>query len=99
MRLIVVGAGRHGAVVIEAARAMGGFTLIGAVDPAPSGPDVLGVPVLGGDEMLPHLLGREGEAAAFALGSNRVRQRLGAQLLQWGYMLLSIIHPSASVSP
>jgi UDP-perosamine 4-acetyltransferase len=99
MNLVIVGAGGHAKVVIEVFRALGGFRLVGLVDPAPPGGTVLGLPVLGGDEMLPALR-REGVEAAFvALGHNRVRQRIGAELAGLGYALPVAVHPSALVSP
>ena len=68
--LVLVGAGGHAKVVIEVARAAGRFNLVGLIDPRPAAPEVLGVPVLGGDEILPRLRA-EGVAWAFvALGGN-----------------------------
>ena len=97
-RVVVVGAGGHAAVVIEALQAAG-HTVIGVVDPCPAEPHVLGVPVLGGDECLPGLLADGIGAAVVALGSNRLRQFIGAALLAQGYALPAVVHPGASVSP
>jgi UDP-perosamine 4-acetyltransferase len=52
-RIVVVGAGGHAKVVIDAIWAMGEFEIVGVVDPKPANPEVLGVSVLGGDEELP----------------------------------------------
>ena len=97
-RVVVVGAGGHAAVVIEALQAAG-HTVVGVVDPRPAEPHVLGVPVLGGDECLPGLLADGIGAAVVALGSNRLRQSIGASLLAQGYALPAVVHPGASVSP
>jgi UDP-perosamine 4-acetyltransferase len=98
-RIVLVGAGSHARVVLEAIRAAARFEIVGLVDPHPPAPLVLGVPVLGGDEVLAGLR-REGvTAAAVVLGSNKLRQRIGAQLREFGFELPAIVHPSALLSP
>jgi UDP-perosamine 4-acetyltransferase len=99
VRIVVVGAGDHAAVVIEALRAMGDFTIVGVVDPHPSHSDVVGIPVLGGDDCLPALLEAGVEAAVIALGDNRLRQKIGLAVLKQGFVLPSVVHPEASISP
>lgn len=97
--IIVVGAGGHAAVVIEALRAEGAFSPVAVVDPAPDAVAVLGVPVVGDDAMLPRLQGEGVTAAVIAIGANALRQRLGERLIQLGFLLPTIVHPSALVSP
>jgi UDP-perosamine 4-acetyltransferase len=98
-RLVVIGAGGHAKVVLEAIRAAGTGEIIGLIDPAPATPSLLGVTVLGGDVLLP-MLRREGVAAAVvALGSNAIRERLGQQLRELGFVLPCVIHPAALLSP
>ncbi len=99
MRMIIVGAGGHAAVVIEAVRAMACFTLVGIVDPRPEAPYVLGLPVVGDDECLPNLRAQGVNFAVVSLGSNILRQRLGVLLHSQGFNLPTIVHPSALVSP
>jgi UDP-perosamine 4-acetyltransferase len=97
--LVLVGAGGHAKVVIEAVRAAGAFSLAGLIDPHPPAPEVLGAPVLGGDEVLPRLRA-QGVAWAFvALGGNALRQRIGARLRAAGFRLATVVHPSAVVMP
>jgi UDP-perosamine 4-acetyltransferase len=97
--LVVVGAGGHAKVVIEVARAQSRFEVVGVVDPRPPADRVLGVPVLGGDEVLLRLRA-EGVAWAFvALGGNAARERIGAGLRAAGFRLATLIHPSAEVMP
>lgn len=97
--LVLVGAGGHAKVVIEAARAEGRFEVVGLVDPRPPAERVMGLPVLGGDEALPRLRA-EGVAWAFvALGGNAARERIGARLRAAGFRLATIVHPSAVVMP
>ncbi len=97
--LVIVGAGGHAKVVVEVARAAGRFDVVGLIDPRPAAPRVLGVPVLGGDEILPRLRA-EGVAWAFvALGGNAARQRIGGELRAAGFRLATLVHPSAVVMP
>lgn len=98
-RLVLVGAGGHAKVVLEVFRAMGGFEVLGFVDPDPPTPIVLGLPVLGGDSVLETLRAQGVDAAFAALGDNRLRQRVGAHLASIGFTLPPAIHPSALVSP
>lgn len=97
-RIVIVGAGGHAKVVIEALREAG-FTPAGIVDPHPAAAALLGVPVLGGDERLPFLRAAGIEDAVVALGDNRLRERMGARLGDLGFHLPAVIHPAALLSP
>lgn len=98
--IIVIGAGGHAKVVIEAIRAARGFEIIGVVDPKPpTANDLLGVPWLGGDEVLGRLRTESTRRAFVALGNNRLRQQIGEHLSILGFELPPIIHPTAQVSP
>lgn len=96
--IVVVGAGGHAKVVIEAIRASAVFQVAGVVDPRPVG-DVLGAPWLGSDETLPSLQAQGIGHAVVAIGDNRLRESIGKRLLDLGYSAPAIIHPSAIVSP
>jgi UDP-perosamine 4-acetyltransferase len=98
-RLIVVGAGSHAKVIIEAIRAASAGEVVGLVDPSPAEDRLLGVPVLGGDEILPRLRAEGLDMAVVAVGDNAVRERIGTELRQMGFILPSILHPSACISP
>lgn len=97
--IVVVGAGGHAKVVIEALWAMGAFEVVGLTDPSTSCLELLGVPVLGGDELLPGLLAQGVASAVVAIGSNRLRQQIGQRLLRLGFVLPVVVHPSALISP
>jgi UDP-perosamine 4-acetyltransferase len=97
--IAIVGAGGHAAVIIEAIRSGGAFDPVAVVDPSPEAGEVLGVPVVGGDSELPALLARGVDQAVVAIGLNRLRQKLGDDLLAQGFALPPIVHPSALVSP
>jgi UDP-perosamine 4-acetyltransferase len=98
--IVVLGAGGHARVVIEALRAGGHFTPVGVLDPTASG-DVDGVPVLGGDEILPQLLSEGVDSAAVGVGSvgePAVRRRLHEAAASLGLEMPPIVHPRATVA-
>lgn len=97
--VVVVGAGDHAKVVLEALWAIGTFEVVGLTDPNPLCLDVLGIPVLGGDQLLPGLFTQGVKAAVVAIGSNRLRQQIGENLLRMGFALPVVVHPSAFISP
>jgi sugar O-acyltransferase (sialic acid O-acetyltransferase NeuD family) len=93
-RLLIVGAGGHGRVVADAARAMALWDEIAFVDDTrPVGTRVAAWPVLGGlpDVLAGHLVGE----CVVAIGANRVRLKLEAA----GLSLATVIHPSAVLAP
>jgi UDP-perosamine 4-acetyltransferase len=69
------------------------------IDPAPSQPVLLGVPVLGGDEILPKLRADGIISACIALGNNKLRHEIGLRVAEQGFALPAAIHPTAIVSP
>lgn len=102
MRCVVVGAGGHAAVVIDAMLAAG-IIPEGILDrtDARRGERVLGVPILGDDSLIMELRDRGFEAFVVGVGSFGVapaRQRLFDSLLATGLAPLAVRHPSAIVS-
>jgi len=94
--IVLIGAGGHAKVCIEILRAMGetvGFC-IGNGDAS-----CLGVPVLQGDAHLAELAARGYSRAFVAIGANAVRTRLAHLASSHGFVLVSAIHPHATVSP
>jgi UDP-perosamine 4-acetyltransferase len=83
---------------------MGSFEVIGLLDPREEiwGHSVLGVSVLGDDDMLPELR-RQGIRLAFiGLGGaddTGPRRRLYRQARAFGFDIVSAVHPQATVSP
>lgn len=104
VRVVGLGAGGHARVVLEALLARGGSHVVGLLDPRPelAGTRVLGVPVLGGDELLARLHS-EGIHHAFvgigSVGDAGARRRVFESLERAGFDLVAAIHPSAVVSP
>ena len=99
MRLIIIGAGGHGRVVLELVRATGLYDVVGFVDPRPQTGPIMGVPVLGSDEILPQLRTEGLQHAFVALGNNRARERVGLLLGSLGFERPPLVHPSAFISP
>ncbi|THC45657.1 acetyltransferase [Massilia sp. Mn16-1_5] len=96
--VIVVGASGHAKVCIELLQAIG-ETVLCCVGAGDDGATCLGIPVLDGDHHLARLRD-EGQSRAFvALGSNRLRARLGGYLRELGFELVNAISPHAVVSP
>lgn len=80
------------------------WEVVGLLDPDPGlrGTEVLGVPVLGDDDLLPELMSNGVSHAFVGLGSagdGTPRRRLYELALSHGLRLVDAIHPSAVVSP
>lgn len=97
-RLILVGAGGHAKVVLEAILAGGGEPSLAVLDDAEApGKTLLGHSVRGSRSWL--LENWAGAPVVPAIGSNAVRARLIEWLLQNGRSLRAVRHPSATISP
>ena len=101
--VIGLGAGGHARVAIEALRLDGSYELVGLLDRDPNlvGKEVLGVPVLGTDELLPTLT-KEIHCFFIGLGSignTKPRQRLFEYATSLGMSSINIIHPQSIISP
>ena len=94
--VVVIGAGGHAKVCIELLRA-GGRKVAGVV--GPDAAPVLGAPVLGGDDDLPHLHGEGLREAFVAVGDNARRVALGRAAQAAGFTLVNAVSPQAVVSP
>ncbi len=101
--VIGLGAGGHAKVVIEILQLIGSCDIVGLLDPKKElwSTKILGVPVLGNDDMLAGLRGQGVEHAFIGVGSTgdtQPRVRLFEKALQHGFALVSAIHPRAVVS-
>lgn len=102
MRVLGLGAGGHAKVVIEILRATG-WEVVGLLDPRQElwGAAVLGVPVLGGDDLLAAQRAAGVTHAFVGLGSAadpRPRRRLYELGLTEGFTIAAAVHPAAIVS-
>ena len=101
---VVLGAGGHAFVLLEALSASGRRLPKAFLDSDENlqGKRLMGVPVLGGDDLL-HQLAEQG-VEAFIVGagssaSTHLRQRLFEHASSCGLVPMSITHPTALVSP
>ena len=100
---VILGGGGHASVLIDS-MFVGGYTAPCAVldsNPALWGKDLFGVPILGGDDLLPGLVGQGTSHFVVGLGStgdNRPRQRLFELGLAHDLMPFTVVHPAAIYS-
>lgn len=101
MRIVIVGAGGHARVVLESLLATGEHEVAGLTDTDESlwMQRYHGYAVLGDDSVLASLYTQGVTGAIVAMGNNRLRLRLAAQLEQMGFALVNALHPRAWVSP
>lgn len=98
-RCIILGAGGHARVLIEAIRASGAAQLYGILDPEQGrwGQTMLDVPILGGDELLERMAAEGVRYFVVGLGStgnSAARQRLFKMGQDQGLQPLTVIHPT-----
>ncbi|PZW44997.1 UDP-perosamine 4-acetyltransferase [Humitalea rosea] len=99
VRLVLVGAGGHARVVLELLRAAGWFEVVGVIDARPDAAPIGGLPILGGEEVLPRLRAEGIAQALIAIGDNVARDRLGTRLAALGFSFPVAVHPAALVAP
>src|SRR5437588_8173180 len=97
--LLIVGAGGHGAVVLDIVRAAGFHRPVGFIDadPALVGKMIDDVPVLGPFNLIQKLKPTI-RYAIVAIGDNRARRSYAGKLAAAGFELVNAIHPRAHVS-
>jgi UDP-perosamine 4-acetyltransferase len=102
VRVVGLGAGGHAKVVVAILQAAGEHDVLGLLDPRPElhGTDVLGIRVLGGDELLAGLR-TDGARGAFlgagAVRDTALRRGLFSLMLEEGLQPISAVHPRAIV--
>jgi sugar O-acyltransferase (sialic acid O-acetyltransferase NeuD family) len=103
-RLLIIGAGGHGASVAEAAELSGTFEVVGFLDDAlPVGQAVLNGSVIGAIGGLRNVDRLDSYRAVcdqviVAVGNNAVREKLTQRLVNAGFAIATVIHPRAFVS-
>lgn len=99
-KIILVGGGGHCKSCIDVIEQDGKFSIAGIIDFKKNGDQVLGYPVLGGDDELPSLR-KKYEFALITIGQIKtpmVRMKLYEQLMILNFNLPTIISPRAYVS-
>jgi len=100
-RVLILGAGGHGRVVLDILLQAGRYQVVGFLDnnPAIHGRRVDGIPCYGGIGELERLHGELDIAGVVvAIGDNGSRRGLARQVESAGIELMSAIHPSATVA-
>lgn len=100
-RVIIYGGGGLSKMIIETVRATGAYQIVGVIDDRmPKGSDVIGSPVLGGEEVLPDLY-KNGVRMAVnsvgGIGDYKVRLAVFERLAEAGFVCPAIVHPTAYV--
>ena len=102
-RVLVYGGGGHGVTLIDALRVLPAFEVAGVIDAAhEAGTQLLGVPVLGGDEALAPAITRGITHAVNGVGAIAnlsVRAQVFERLLAAGFGCPTIVHPAAWIDP
>ena len=99
--IFLYGAGGHAKVVADTVERQGLYEIAFLVDDDPglAGQEIYGYRVLGGrSELLAAVARGEVSHGILAIGSNKVRLRLAAELGAEGIEFLSAIHPSAQLA-
>lgn len=100
-RVIIYGGGGLSKMIIETVRATGAYQIAGIIDDSiPKGSDVIGSPVLGGEDMLPDLYAsgvRMAVNSVGGIGDYRVRLSVFERLAAAGFVCPAIIHPTAFI--
>lgn len=101
--IIVYGAGGHGKSLVDLLRSLGTFQIIGFVDDGLNpGEKVMGLPVLGGGEVLSDLYSQDIRLAVNAvggIGNLKIRRDVFGKLANAGFVCPAVVHPSAVLEP
>lgn len=100
-RILILGAGGHGRVVLDILLHSPTVHVLGFLDnnPAVRNRRIDGLPVLGCIDDLPRLRSEHSvHAVVIAIGDNGVRRGMARQVARWGIPLFNAVHPSASLA-
>jgi UDP-perosamine 4-acetyltransferase len=97
-RIVIVGAGGHAKVIIEILEECGRFEIAGCTSADAGQRELLDIPVLGDDSILPGLREAGVHCAFVALGDNRARWKKAQELAEMGFTLVNAVSPRAIVS-
>ena len=97
-RTVVVGAGGHAKVVLDILLDRGDVELVGCVAADAGADSVLGVPILGSDDMLSGVFASGVRHAFIAIGENKVRAKLQRHVESIGFSVVNAISRHAVLS-
>ncbi len=97
--LLIYGGGGHGKSLLELVRAVGIYRVVGFVDDGVlAGETIMGVPVLGGSDVLPDLYAQGVRLAVNAVGGIgvvSVRVKVFRRIAEAGIACPAVVHPTA----
>lgn len=96
-KLLILGAGGHGKVILDLSLRADRWDEISFLDDRDIGTHILGYSLIG--KIKDYIDYREYTHAIVAIGNNDTRLRLTKELVEIGYEVPTLIHPSAIVSP
>ena len=101
--IIIYGGGGHGKALIDLIRMLATYPIVGIVDDSlPAGSSIMGVPVLGGSNILHKLVQQGVHLAANAVGGiGNIINRINVfeRLNEAGFSCPTLVHPTAFVEP
>ncbi len=101
--IVVYGGGGHGKTVIEFLRSLRTYRIIGVLDDGLNTDErILGLPVLGGGQLLPELYSQGIRLAVNAvggIGDVSTRIKIFHRLIEAGFACPPLVHPSAFIEP
>jgi len=100
MKIVIIGAGGHGRVVLDILKNNHQFSIAGFIDsdPAKHHQEMDGIPILGDISLARQFRDMGIEGAIVAIGDNRIRDSFAETLENAGIGLVSAIHPSANIA-
>ncbi|MCM3290274.1 acetyltransferase [Paenibacillus sp. MER 180] len=97
-KTVIIGAGGHAKVIIDILQHDSSIEIIGCADKSEK-PQIMGIPLLGDDSILPTLFADDIRHAFVAIGDNKLRYKIAVQVEKLGFTLINAISPFAYVAP
>jgi len=99
-KIVIIGAGGHGRVVLDIIRAEKKYVPVGFLDADTSlhGRRIDGLVVLGDITLLPSLKLQNVTGAIVAIGDNGIRRQYAEKIDELGFELINAVHPSANIA-
>jgi sugar O-acyltransferase (sialic acid O-acetyltransferase NeuD family) len=101
MAMVIYGCGGHGKACLDLVRSLGSYRVVGFVDDGfPAGEEIMGLPVLGGQDVLDRFYTQGVRLAVNAvggIGNVAVRIQVFGSLAKAGFACPTMIHPTAFV--
>lgn len=98
-KVIIIGSSGHAKVIIDTIKHTNNYEIVGCTDVNTCKNNVLDVPIIGDDSVLPSILSKGVKHAFIAIGDNKVRAKLFAIAQGIGFELINVISPYAYISP